>query len=68
VLREQAKLSQKQLAERADMSASWLCRIESGDYDPTWGSMRKVAQGLGVSMETLAELAGDYEEPDLSSA
>ena len=64
VLREEAKLSQKELAERAGMSPSWLCRLESGDYDPTWGNMRKVAQELGVSMETLAELAGDYEEPD----
>lgn len=62
VLREQAKLSQSVLAERAGMSSSWLSRIESGSYDPTWSSMRKVAEGLGVSMETLAEIAGDYEE------
>jgi len=62
VLREQAKLSQRSLAERAGISASWLSRIESGDYDPTWNSMRKVAEGLGVSMETLAEIAADYEE------
>jgi transcriptional regulator with XRE-family HTH domain len=64
VLREEAKLSQKELAQRAGMSASWLSRIESGDYDPSWSSMRKVARGLGVSMETLAEIAGDYDEPE----
>jgi transcriptional regulator with XRE-family HTH domain len=63
-LREEANLTQKELAQRAGISASWLSRIESGDYDPTWSSMRKVATGLGVSMETLAELAGDYDEPD----
>lgn len=62
-LREEAKLSQKELAQRAGISASWLSRIESGDYDPTWSSMRKVAKGLGVSMETLAEISGDYDEP-----
>jgi transcriptional regulator with XRE-family HTH domain len=62
LLREEAKLSQKELAERSGMSASWLCRIESGDYDPAWGSIRKVAGGLGVSMRALAELAGECEE------
>ena len=56
-LREKAKLSQAELAERAGISASWMSRIESGDYDPSWGNMRQVAQGLGVSMETLAEIA-----------
>lgn len=64
VLREEAGLSQKELAKRAGISPSGLCRIESGDYDPSWGNMRKVATGLGVSMETLAEIAGDYEEPE----
>ena len=60
-LREEANLSPRTLAERAGMSASWLSRIESGDYDPTWGNMRRVAQGLGVSMESLSELAEELE-------
>lgn len=61
-LREKAGLSQRALAERAGISASWLSRIESGDYDPTWGSMRRVAGGLGVSLERLSEVAEELED------
>jgi len=39
-----------------------LGRIESGDRDPSWGDMRRVAQALGVSMEVLAEIAEANEE------
>ena len=54
-LREGAGLKQSELAARTGMSPSWLSKIESGDYDPSWGSVRLVAQGLGISTRTLAE-------------
>lgn len=60
-LREGTGLSRSEVAERAGISTSWLSRIESGDYDPSWGSMRRVARGLGVSMEELSEAAGESE-------
>lgn len=62
-LREEAEWNQRVLADRAGISASWLSRIESGDYDPTWGTMRRVAAGLGVSLEKLSEVAEELEEP-----
>jgi transcriptional regulator with XRE-family HTH domain len=61
-LRRQAGLSQRQLAERAGISASWLSRIESGGHDPTWGDMRRVAAALDVPLELLSEIAEGYEE------
>ncbi|HEX5984175.1 MAG TPA: helix-turn-helix transcriptional regulator [Solirubrobacterales bacterium] len=61
-LREEAGWSQQGLADRAGVSASWLSRIESGDYDPTWGTMRRVAGGLDVSLEKLADVAGELEK------
>jgi transcriptional regulator with XRE-family HTH domain len=61
-LREEAELSQRALADRAGISASWLSRIESGDYDPTWGNMRRVASGLGISLEKLSEVAEELEQ------
>jgi len=61
-LREEAAMSQKELAERVGMSPSWVSRIESGQYDPSWGNMRRIAQGLGVSLETLSEISEDLEE------
>ena len=60
-LRERGGLSRAELAERAGISTSWLSRIESGAYDPSWGSMRRVARGLGVSMEVLSEVAEENE-------
>ena len=60
-LRERGGLSRAELAERARISTSWLSRIESGAYDPSWGSMRRVARGLGVSMEVLSEVAEENE-------
>lgn len=62
ILRERAGLGPSQLAERAGISISWLGRIESGDHDPSWGDMRRVARGLGVSMEALAEVAEENEK------
>jgi hypothetical protein len=44
-----------------------LRRVESGDHDPSWGEMRRVARGLGVTMEVLAEVAegkGEGEPQD----
>ena len=61
ILRERAGLSRSELAERAGISTSWLSRIESGSYDPSWGSMRRIARGLDVSMEVLSEVAEENE-------
>lgn len=60
-LRKEVGLSQPALADRAEVSASWISRLESGDHDPTWGDMRRVAAGLGVSLERLSEVAEELE-------
>lgn len=64
-LREEAKLTPGALAERAGLPASQLAKIEAGEDDPVWGDMRRVAAGLEVSMERLAELAEELEESEL---
>jgi transcriptional regulator with XRE-family HTH domain len=60
-LREEADLTPETLAERAGLPAAELAKIEAGEDDPWWGDMRRVAAGLGVSMERLAELAEELE-------
>lgn len=60
-LREKAGLDQATLAERAELPASLIAEIESGRSDPTWGDMRKVGEALGVTLETLSELAEEFE-------
>jgi transcriptional regulator with XRE-family HTH domain len=61
-LREEIGMSQTTLAEKTGVSASWISRIEQGDVDPTWATMRQLASGLGVSLESLAEAAERFEE------
>lgn len=61
-LRKQTTLSQEALAERSGLDPSEIARIESGEVDPAWGDVRRVAAGLGVSLETLAELAEELED------
>jgi transcriptional regulator with XRE-family HTH domain len=64
-LREEADLTPEALAERAGLPAAEVAKIETGEDDPVWGDMRRVAAGLGVSMERLAELAEELEEDGL---
>jgi transcriptional regulator with XRE-family HTH domain len=60
-LREEARISQRDLADRAGVPISEISRIEAGAHDPTWGDMRQVASALGVSMERLSEIAEEFE-------
>lgn len=55
------ELSQEALAERAGLPPTWLAHLESGTHDPTWGDMRRLAEGLEVSLEELSELAEELE-------
>jgi transcriptional regulator with XRE-family HTH domain len=60
-LRQKTGLSQDALAARAGLDPSSIARIEAGNMDPSWGSMRRIAGGLGIPLEDLAELAEDLE-------
>jgi len=46
--------SQLELAQRASTSQSYVARLERGKIDPQISTVRKIAEALGVSMETLA--------------
>jgi transcriptional regulator with XRE-family HTH domain len=61
-LRNEAKLSQETLGQRADIHATWISHIESGRINPTWGNVRRIARGLGVDLEELAGLAEKLEK------
>lgn len=61
-LREKAEIDQATLADRTELPPSVIAELESGNADPTWGDMRKVAAALGVSLEALAELAEEFED------
>ena len=52
VLREQASLTQRELAERVGTQASVICRLEDAGYDGHSLSMlRRIATALGQKVE-----------------
>lgn len=58
-LREQAKLSRKDLAAQAGLDEQEIAAIEEGRLEPTWGDLRRIAGALGVPLpELLARLEG----------
>ena len=41
---------------------AWISfRLEAGRTNPTWGSVRRIAAGLGVALAELAALAEEIE-------
>ena len=49
-LRHQASLSQPVLAQRSGVAVSTIRQFEYGRREPTYGTLLKLAQGLGVSL------------------
>lgn len=62
ITRSAKKLSLEELAERADLSQSYLSMIESGKREPTLSSIRKIAEALGVPTPILLFLAAEKRE------
>jgi DNA-binding XRE family transcriptional regulator/predicted RNase H-like HicB family nuclease len=48
--RQDAGLSQSQLAERAGVSQQQIAKLENPDENPTLGTLRKVAEALGLQL------------------
>jgi len=61
-LRNELGLTQATLAEKSAIPVVDVAAIEDGEADPSWATMRKVAQGLRVPLESLADLAERFEE------
>lgn len=53
-LREQRGLTQRQLADAADINPTWISHIESGRTNPAWGTVARLAGALGVAVSELA--------------
>lgn len=60
--REQAGLSQEALAEQAEIHSTEISRLENGIRNPKWETMKRLARGLGITME---RLVGHAERLDL---
>lgn len=60
-LRREAGLTQETLAERSDLHLTHVGGIERGVRNPSYSSLVKLANGLGVSVGVLTTLAEKRE-------
>ena len=54
-LRDEAGLTQEELAERVGMTFTRIGLLERGATDPRFTTLRRVARGLGVGVALLGE-------------
>ena len=52
-LRKERQITQEELAERLNVSQSWLARIETGREVPNLKRLQQIARVLGVKVKEL---------------
>ncbi|HET9591620.1 MAG TPA: helix-turn-helix transcriptional regulator [Solirubrobacterales bacterium] len=61
-LRTEKGLTQSALARRLGVNPSFVSRLEQGEGNPRWGTARRVAVGLEVTVADLATTAEAFEQ------
>lgn len=56
-LRQERALTQRQLAQAADVNETWISHIEAGRTNPAWGTVARLAAALGIELSELAARA-----------
>jgi len=59
VLRKRKGMTQEQLAEAADISVDFLSLVERGVNAPSFATLERLADALGVPEKDLFEFSGD---------
>ena len=54
-LRTERGYTQEDLAHRAGLTVAAFARIERGNANPTWTTVRRIAAALEISLATLGE-------------
>jgi transcriptional regulator with XRE-family HTH domain len=60
-LREKRGLTQERLAQDAGVTTGTVSLLERGQSNPAWGTVKALADGLGVTMAELAKVAARHE-------
>jgi transcriptional regulator with XRE-family HTH domain len=66
-LRQDRALTQRQLADAADVNETWISHIEAGRTNPAWGTVARIAAALEMTISGLAahaERLTDASPPD----
>ncbi|MEI8173624.1 MAG: helix-turn-helix transcriptional regulator [Deltaproteobacteria bacterium] len=66
-LRKEMGLSQEGLAWKAGMHYTYIGAIERGEKNWSIGTLSRIAEGLGVGINELFDLAPSQQTPDKSS-
>jgi transcriptional regulator with XRE-family HTH domain len=53
-IREEAGLTQVELAKATGLQQTWVSHVEAGRRNPSWSNIVRLAAGLGVSVSELA--------------
>lgn len=53
--------SQESLAHDVGLTVAALARIERGEANPTWSTVRRIAGGLQLSMQSLGQLVDEHD-------
>jgi len=67
-LREERGITREALASRSEVTANGLERIEHGTVAPAWTTVRRLADGLGVTMVELSAAVEGTHRPIRSSS
>lgn len=59
--RDELELTQEQLAQDAGLHQRWISNVENGKRNPSYGSLRRLAAGLGLSASELLARAEQIE-------
>jgi transcriptional regulator with XRE-family HTH domain len=59
-LREERGRSQEALAHDAGLTVAALARIERGQANPSWTTVRRIATGLGISLAELGRAVDEH--------
>ncbi|WP_093120747.1 helix-turn-helix domain-containing protein [Salinihabitans flavidus] len=62
--REQAHLTQEELAERADVSARFISFLETGRRQPSLSTLYALSMGLRISMQDLVAAVERHHDAD----
>lgn len=60
-LRKRASLSQEALAHASGLHPTYLSGIERGSRNPTWKTLGRVCDALGIRISELARLAEEID-------
>jgi transcriptional regulator with XRE-family HTH domain len=63
-LRNQKRLSLREIDEIAGISSSYLSQVETGERHPSASVLKKLAPAYGISPRELLEVAGYLDEPE----